>query len=89
MGSRAGAIRAAETLARHRVAIEADGRRPRDVTARRFFPASHISPQPFRAPLEGIDWFPAHQFAPGRPPRKRAAEQQSPLPEPDDEASAR
>jgi hypothetical protein len=77
---------AAETLAQYHVAIEADGRRLREVTAPRFFPTGHASPQPFLAPLAETEWHPAQRLAPYRPRRPRvAAEEQAPLPEPDRE----
>lgn len=80
---------AAATLAQYRVAVEADGRRLREVADPRFFPTSHGSPQPFLAPLEETAWHPAQRLAPYRPRRTRvAAEQQAPLPEPDRETAS-
>ncbi|MFN8663197.1 MAG: hypothetical protein U0075_15015 [Thermomicrobiales bacterium] len=75
---------AAETLAQYHVAVEADGRRLREVSDPRFFPTSHASPQPFLAPLADTEWHPARRLAPYRPRRKRVtAEQQTPLPKPE------
>jgi len=80
---------AAETLAQYRVIVEADGRRLRAVTEPRFFPTSHVSPQPFLAPLEETAWSPAQRLASYRPRRKRiAGEQQAPLPELEQAASS-
>jgi transposase len=80
---------AAETVAQYRVAVEADGRRLRDVADPRFFPTGHASPQPFLAPLEATEWLPAKRLARYRPRRKRvAAEQQAPLLEPDREMAS-
>ena len=80
---------AAETLAQYRVAVEADGRRLREVTDPRFFPTGHVSPQPFLAPLDDTAWHPAQRLAPYRPRRQRiAAEQQTALPEPDRETAS-
>jgi transposase len=81
---------AAETLAQYCVTVEADGRRLREVADPRFFPTSHVSPQPFLAPLDETEWHPAQRLAPYRLRRKRAdGAQQVPLLEPDREASAR
>ena len=72
---------AAETLAQYRVAAAADGRL-REVADPRFFTTGHASPQPFLAPLDETDWYPAQRMAPYRPRRKRiSAEQQAPLSE--------
>lgn len=80
---------AAETLAQYRVAVEADGRRLREVADPRFFPTSHVSPQPFLAPLQETAWHPAQRVTPYRPRRQCvAAEQQAPLPEPDRETAS-
>jgi hypothetical protein len=54
---------AAETLAQYRVAVEADGRRLREVADPRFFPTGHASPQPFLAPLDETAWSPAQRVA--------------------------
>jgi hypothetical protein len=64
---------AAETLAQYRVALEADGRRLREVAEPRFFPTSHASLQPFLAPLEDTAWHPAQRLVPYCPRRQRAA----------------
>jgi hypothetical protein len=80
---------AAETLAHYRVAVEADGRRLRDVIDPRFFPTGHASPQPFLAPLAETEWHPAQRLAPYRQRRTRVgAERQAPLPEPDREIAS-
>ena len=72
---------AAETLAQYRVAAAADGRL-REVADPRFFTTGHASPQPFLAPLDETDWYPAQRMAPYRPRRKRiSAEQHAPLSE--------
>jgi hypothetical protein len=71
------------------VAVEADGRRLRNVTDPRFFPTGHASPQPFLAPLAETAWHPAQRLAPYRPRRTRVgAERQAPLPEPDREPAS-
>ena len=63
---------AAEVLAQYRVAVEPDGRRLREVTDARFFATGHVSPQPFLAPLEELDWYPAQRVAPYRRRRRRS-----------------
>ncbi len=62
---------ATETLARHRVAYEADGRRLKEVDEPRLYATAHASPQPFLLPLEEVAWHPAQRLAPYRPRRKR------------------
>ena len=65
--------RAAATLAQYRVALEADGRRLREIDEPRFFTTGYASPQPFLAPLDETTWHPAQRLAPYRPRRTRAA----------------
>ncbi|MBA2598969.1 MAG: hypothetical protein H0V00_20290 [Chloroflexia bacterium] len=80
---------ASETLAQYRVAVEADGRRLRDVVDPRFFATGHASPQPFLAPLDETEWHPAQRAAPYRPRRTPVETgHQTPLPEPDRGTSA-
>jgi hypothetical protein len=62
---------AAETLAQYRVAVEAGGRRLREVDNPRFFTTGHPSPQPFLPRLEELHWHPAQRLAPYRPRQKR------------------
>jgi hypothetical protein len=63
---------AAETLAQYPVALEADGRRLREVGAPRLFATGHASPQPFLSPLDDVEWHPARRLAPYRPRRNHA-----------------
>ena len=65
---------AAETLAQYPVAVEADGRRIREVGEPRLYATGHASPQPFLSPLDETEWRPAQRLAPYRPRRKREAE---------------
>jgi hypothetical protein len=79
----------AEALIQHRVALEPDGRRPREVADPTPLPHGHPSPQPFRAPLDETTWRPARKLAPYRPRRKREREiPQEPLSVGDAEAGA-
>ena len=55
-----------------RVAVAADGRRLQEVDEPRLFATGHASPQPFLAPLEEAEWYPARRLVPYRPRRKRA-----------------
>lgn len=80
---------ATDTLARYRVATEADGRGLREVDEPRLYETGHASPQPFLPELEGLDWRPAQRLAPYRPrrPRRDAGRQERlPVPEPDERA---
>jgi hypothetical protein len=61
---------AGNTLAQYRVAVEADGRRLREVGEPRLFATGHASPQPFLPELEELDWRPAQRLAPYRRRRK-------------------
>ena len=77
---------ATDTLARYRVAIEADGRRLKEFDEPRLYATAHASPQPFLPELEGLDWRLAQRLAPYRPrrPRRDAGRQERlPVPEPD------
>ena len=62
---------AGETLARYRVAYEADGRHLREVDEARLGATGHASPQPFLSSLEEVEWHPVQRVAPYRPRRKR------------------
>ena len=67
-------------LAQYRVALEADGRRLREVDEPRFFATGHASPQPFLAPLAETAWLAAQRLIPYRPRRShRAGQPQLPL----------
>ncbi len=80
---------ATTTLAQYRVVLEGDGHGLREVAEPRFFATGHTSPQPFLAPFEETTWHPAQRVAPYRPRRQRVEEGcQTPLPEPDQEATA-
>jgi transposase len=71
---------AAATLAQYRVAVEADGRRLREVDNPRFFTTGHASPQPFLAPLDETDWHPIQRLVPYRTRRPRGTNgHQAPL----------
>ncbi len=61
----------AEGLIQHRVALEQDGRRLREVADPTPVPHRHPSPPPFLAPLEERTRHPARERAPHRPRRKR------------------
>jgi hypothetical protein len=61
----------------------------REVAEPRFFATGHASPQPFLPPLADTEWRPAQRLAPYRPRRTPVeAGRQTPLPEPEREASA-
>jgi hypothetical protein len=80
---------AAETLALYPVAIEAEGRRLREVGEPRLFATEHASPQPFLPEMEGLEWRPAQRLAPYRPRQQRrdeGAQARLPVPEPDAQA---
>jgi hypothetical protein len=57
-----------------RVALEADGRRLKEVDEPRLFATAHASPPPFLPELEGLDWRLAQRLAPYRARRKRRDE---------------
>jgi transposase InsO family protein len=61
----------AETLVQYPVALEADGRRVREVGEPALLPHRYPSPQPFLLPLDGVTWHPARRLAPYRPRRRR------------------
>jgi putative transposase len=65
---------AADTLARYRIAVEADGHRLREVGEPRLYATAHASPQPFLPELADLDWRPAQRLAPYRPRRRRGGE---------------
>ncbi len=65
---------ATDTLARYRVALEADGRRLKEVDEPRLFATAHASPQPFLPELEAVEWRPVQHLAPYQTPRKRRDE---------------
>jgi hypothetical protein len=76
-------------LAQYRVAFEADGHRVQAVDEPRLYATGHASPQPFLAPLDESDWYPAQRLAPYRSRRQRrddAAQERLPVPEPDAQA---
>jgi hypothetical protein len=80
---------AAETLAQYRVAVEADGRRLREVAEPRLYATGHASPQPFLPEFDEVEWHPAQRLAPYRPRRKhRDTGHQACLPEPERDAGA-
>ena len=56
------------------VALEADGRRIREVTEPRLFVTQHASSQPFLAPLEDVVWHPAQRLTPYPARRRRRGE---------------
>ena len=67
---------ATDTLAQYRVAVEADGRRLKEIDEPRFFATGHASPQPFLAPLGEVVWHPAQRLTPYRARRRRSGEGQ-------------
>ncbi len=62
------------------MAVEADGRRLRDVGEPRLFATDHASPQPFLPELAEVEWRHALLLAPYRPRAKRRHDgEQAPL----------
>jgi transposase len=61
----------AETLVQYPVALEADGRRIREVGEPALCSHRHPSPQPFLPALDETAWHPARRLAPYRPRRPR------------------
>jgi hypothetical protein len=69
-----------ETLARYRVALEANGHGLKAIDEPRFFATDHGSPQPFLPMVEEVAWEPAQRLSPYRNRRPRgAAGRQEPL----------
>jgi transposase len=62
-----------DTLARYRVAVEADGRGLKEVDEPRLYATAHASPQPFLPDLADLDWRPVQRLAPYRARRRRQA----------------
>jgi hypothetical protein len=69
---------AAETLAQYPVAVEADGRRLREVGEPRLYATGHASPQSFLPLLDAVEWHPARRLAPYRPRRPRRTDRSQP-----------